>query len=559
MRKLFFYLLIVFTTIYTSATQGAQPDWIAPELKKYPIEKYLFHVGESQGTEEQALEAAVDTAHRRIATDILGNVERVIRYNKSELQHDMVREHYSAVLEDYCNSRQAWPAMKLRGFHVRNLTVDLARTDSDTYALAYIKRDELKQHYAEHVLELSKEINRLLKSAKLAEETYEIKLAVKKYLQTYPLYEALKEAEIVQVGAEYKYAVNSTEAFKSLAEAAAGTSDSLQMSHRAVMKRVAELHPQTIASLEDIARAVEFQFSQQRNAAISKCWIEPVIYEDSEMIPPFAQNFSTELLERLSWPSIEPLHSFKPTSPDSVSMNQMGSLGRLTSSCWENGDEITIRLTVRNVNTGNFVAAAVVQLLDSQLREVFTRKPVNYEEMRSERDAFDPQNSPLLSKNDEIRWSSKELKVEVWTHEGRGPLRYVQDEKVKIFVRVNQPAYVRLLYTLADRKRTLLAGNFHIDTSQVNSTVKIGEFLCTAPFGPELLVVAARTEKFPPIETYEENGYFYIVDADPEAAARRFRGLKRIPDPDSDLHNDEQQPPSFQQSEAQIVITTVEK
>ena len=557
MRKLCFYILVVFTTIYTSATHGALPDWIAPELKKYPIEKYLFHVGESQGTGEQALEAAVDTAHRRIAAEILGNVERVIRYNKSELQHDMVREHYSAVLEDYCNSRQAWPAMKLRGFHVRNLTVDLARTDSNTYALTYIKRDELKQHYAEHVSELSKEINRLLKSAKLAEETYEIKLAVKKYLQTYPLYEALKEAEIVQVGAEYKYAVNSTEAFKSLAEAAAGTSDSLQMSHRAVMKRVAELHPQTIASLEDIARAVEFQFSQQRNAAISKCWVEPVIYEDSEMIPPFAQNFSTELLERLSWPSIEPLHSFKPTSPDSVSMNQMDSLGRLTSSCWENGDEITIRLTVRNVNTGNFVAAAVVQLLDSQLREVFTRKPVNYEEMRSERDAFDPQNSPLLSKNDEIRWSSKELKVEVWTHEGRGPLRYVQDEKVKIFVRVNQPAYVRLLYTLADRKRTLLEGNFHIDTSQVNSAVEIGEFLCTAPFGPELLVVAARTEKFPPIETHEENGYFYIVDADPESAARRFRGLKRIPDPAPDPP--EQQSPSFQQSEAQIVITTIEK
>ena len=302
MRKLCFYILIVFTAIYIGAAHGALPDWIAPILKRYPIEKYLFHVGESQGTQEQAFEVAVDAAHKRIAADILRNVERVIRYNKNELQHDMVREHYSAVLEDYCSSRQGRPAMNLKGFHVRNLTVDLARTDSNTYALAYIKRDELKQHYAEHVLELSKEINRLLKSAKLAEETYEIKLAVKKYLQTYPLYEALKEAEIVQVGAEYKYAVNSTEAFKWLAKAATGTSGRLQMSHRAVMKRVAELHPQTIASLEDIARAVEFQFSQQRNAAISKCWIEPVIYEDSEMIPPFAQNFSTELLARLSWP-----------------------------------------------------------------------------------------------------------------------------------------------------------------------------------------------------------------------------------------------------------------
>ena len=215
---------------------------------------------------------------------------------------------------------------------------------------------------------------------------------------------------------------------------------------------------------------------------------------------------------------------------------------------------------MRNVNTGDFAAAAVVQFLDSQLSEAFTRQPVNYEQMRSERDAFDPQNYRLLSKHNEIPRTSEELKVEVWTHEGRGPLRYVQDEKVKIFVRVNQPAYVRLLYTLADRKRTLLKDNFHIDAAQVNSTVEIGEFLCAAPFGPELLVVAARTEEFPSIKTHEENGYFYIIDTDPESAAWRFRGLKPIPNPDPDPQsNDEPQPPSFQQSEAQIVITTIEK
>ena len=552
MRRLFFYILIVFTALYIGTTHAALPDEIVPTLRKYPIEKYLFHVGESQGIGERAFKTAVDAAHKRIAADILRNVERVIRSNKSELQHDIVQEHYSAVLEDYCSSRQIRrPAMNLKGFHVRNLNVDLALKDSNTYALVYIERNKLKQHYAEHVSELAKEINRHLQSAKFAETAYEIDLAVKKYLQTYPLYEALKEAEIVQVGAEYKYAINAREAFKGLAEAATGSSGGLQMSHRAVMKRVAELHPQTIVSLEDIARAVEFQFSEQRNSTIGKCWIEPVTYEDSEMIPPFAQNFSTELLARLSWPSIEPLHLFKSTSPDSVPMNQMDPSGRLTSSCWENGDEITIRLTVRNVNTGDFVAAAVVQFLDSQLREVFTRQPVNYEQMRSERDAFDPQNYPLPSKDDETLWTPEELEVEVWTHDGRS--HYVQDEKVKIFVRVNQPAYVRLLYTLADRKRTLLEDNYYIDAAQVNSDVEIGEYLCAAPFGAELLIVAARTEEFPPIETREENGYFYIEDEDPESAARRFRGLKPISDPAPDTQ------PSFQQSEAQIVVTTVEK
>lgn len=559
MRKLCFFIFFLFTTLYTGVVHGAQPDWIAPELRKYPIEKYLFHVGRGEGTGKKALEAAGHAAHKRVAAGILENVERVIRFNKNELQHDIVQEHYSAVLEDYC-SRQKQPAMNLKGFHIRNLTVDLARTDSDTYALIYIEREKLKQHYAEHVLELSKEINRRLQSAKSAEAAYEIDSAVKKYLQTYPLYEALKEAEVIQIGADYR--INSTEAFKRLAKAATDTSGVLEMSHREVIKRVAALKAPMIVFPGDIAKATKFQLSQQSGSMNRECWIEPLIYEDSEMICRFEQEFSDELLKHLGWPIVAaPIH-FKPTSPDLTGINRTQMPDRITASCWENGDEITIRTTVRDPNTGDFVATAVVQFLASKLRESIVFQPGNYEQMRSEKDAFDPQNSPLLFKDedDETTWTPAELEVEVWTHEGRGPVRYVQDEKVKIFVQVNQPAYVRLLYTLADRKRTLLKDNFYIDAAQVNSAVEIGEFLCAAPFGTELLVVAARTEKFPPIETHEEDGYSYIKDEDPESAARRFRGLKPIPDPDTDSQPPDPDPqPSFQQSEAQIVVTTVEK
>ncbi len=173
--------------------------------------------------------------------------------------------------------------------------------------------------------------------------------------------------------------------------------------------------------------------------------------------------------------------------------------------------------------------------------------------MRPEIDAFDSQNYPPLVRSTENSIPLEELEVEVWTDRGRGPQRYVRDEKVKIFVRVNQSAYVRLLYTLADRKRTLLQDNYYIDASQANSVVEIGEFICAAPFGTEFLVVAARTEGFPPIETHEENGYFYLTDSDPESAAQRFRGLKPIPPNTDESQSD------FLQNEVRIVVTTAEK
>ena len=147
------------------------------------------------------------------------------------------------------------------------------------------------------------------------------------------------------------------------------------------------------------------------------------------------------------------------------------------------------------------------------------------------------------------------LEVDVWTDKGRDPVYYTGGEMMKVFGRVNQPAYLRLLYILdGDRKYTLLQDNYYIDPSQVNTDIEIGEFVCAPPFGAEILVVAARTEKFPPIQTYKENGYDFLVDQDPESAARNFRGMKRIHG-----NNNQQQPPNFQHNEAQVVVMTMEK
>ena len=68
------------------------------------------------------------------------------------------------------------------------------------------------------------------------------------------------------------------------------------------------------------------------------------------------------------------------------------------------------------------------------------------------------------------------------------------------------------------------------------------------PFGAELLVVVARTEEFPPIQTYESDGYYFLSAKDARQAARDFRGMKK-----------KQERPDAQQSEIQLVLTTMKK
>ena len=568
MRKLFFSLLVVFTIIYASSSSHSLPDWVIFELDKYPSEIYLFDVGRSEGTGEGSFEIAAAKAYKNTAKRILKEVSGIIRLNEGELQHGMVFEHYSSVLENYYTSHQEPLALQLdkKGFSVQNLSVDLARTDQYTYALVYITRAELREIYTNRASDLRRRIKYRLEIAAAAERDLDIEGAVKTYLQTYTLYEELKEAEIIQIAAQYGHAVNFSDfrdAFRHLADAATDTSDNF-WTHRQVIKRVEKLNPQIVTSIDDISSVIKFQFLQQRAAFRDKVFIAPLTYEDSGVICPFAPEFSTSLQKKLGWTVVDEAGEFTPP--------------RLSPFCWENGDEITIRATLRDVHTGEFLASGVVQFLNSQLRKPLNCKLNNYQSAQVEKRAFTPRyyEKPRVLGSTETSTPKGltehqvspvgALKVEVWTNKGSSPMYYTKGETMKVFGRVNQPAYLRLLYILADGKRTLLQDNYYIDASDVDSNVKIGEFVCTPPFGAEMLVVAARTESFPPIKTYEKNGYIYLTDQDAESAARSFRGMQQIQDKndetetaDSDQSDAEQLSPDFQQSESQLVITTMKK
>ena len=165
MRNMFVFFLIASITIgcavpelmentgfratnYADASESdALPGWVLSELKKYPIETFLFEIGKSRGTDKEAFENALAEARNRIATRILRNVQAIVLMNDS-VQYDMVREHYSAVLEHYCRESQRFPALQLGGLSERNLSVNAARTDQHTYALVYIRRKRTQGLYA---------------------------------------------------------------------------------------------------------------------------------------------------------------------------------------------------------------------------------------------------------------------------------------------------------------------------------------------------------------------------------------------------------------------------
>ena len=576
MRKLFFVFLTVFTTIFTASASGSVPNWVLFELRKYPTDTYLFHVGMSQNvTKSEAFKEATAEAHKKVANRILEKVVGIIHANKDDLVHDMVEEHYSAVLEDYCSQRQENPALTLEGLSVRNLSVDMARTDKETYAFVYIERDALKAIYAKHAEKLQARIKHQLGIARIFEKELDVQNAVRTYLRIYPLYESLKEAEIIQIGAEYS--PDARTAFRNLADAATRTSDTL-WSHRQVIRHVEELTKEVIVSFDDVCRVIDSQLSQQMIPLGGSVAVHPLIYEDSEMPSPFAVAFTNFFEKKLKWTVIDLMRDFENTQYDLDHINR-DFPRRLSPTCWENGDEVTIRAIVRDVNTGEFLASAVVRYLKSQQRDARTYKPRGYDQAMVEKETFkpryyveEPAQSPADGSTPEVLIERNfsligGLEVDVWTGQGHNHVYYTEGDTVKIFASVNQPAYLRMLYTLADRRRTLLVDNFYIGPSEVNSAVKIGNFRCVPPLGTEFLFVAARTEKFPEIQTRKENGYRFLVNQDAETATQSVRGFPKkrglIPEDSEqqviDPQPDNNEQPRFQQSEAQLMLTIMKK
>ena len=576
MRKLFFLLLTVFTTIFIAGVSGSVPNWVLFELKKYPLDTYLFQVGMSQNVaKSEAFKEATAEAHKKAAKRILEKVVGIIYTNRHDLAHDMVEEHYSAVLEDYCSQRRENPALTLEGLSVRNLSVDMARTDKETYAFVYIKRDELKAIYAKHADRLQEEIQRQLEIAKIFEDKLDVQSAVRTYLRTYPLYESLKEAEIIQIGAEYS--PDSRTAFRNLADAATRTSDTL-WSHRQVIRHVEELTKEVIVSFEDVCRVIDSQLSQQVVSLSGSIAVHPLIYEDSEMPSPLAVAFTSFFQANLKWTVVDWMRDFENTQYDLDHINR-DFPWRLSPTCWENGDEVTIRAILRDVHTGEFLASAIVRYLKSQQRDARTYKPRGYDGVMVEKKNFKPRYyvaEPAQSHEDgdtpEVLTERSfsligGLEVDVWTGQGHNHVYYAEGDTVKIFASVNQPAYLRMLYTLADQRRTLLIDNFYIGPSEVNSAVEIGNFRCVPPLGTEFLFVAARTEKFPEIQTREEDRYRFLVNQDTETATQSVRSFPTrglIPEESSeqqviDPQPDDNEQPRFQQSEAQLMLTIMKK
>ena len=533
MRKLFVYSVIVFTMIvYTSHAD------ITSDLQAYPSSEYLVGVSEGPGT----VETLMDRAEAQLSKKIFDKVRYVINENAEDwLVSNRVREHYGTVIQSSVRSK----LKEIREYY--------PSTAPDAYVIVYVKRDKLKQIYTDEAADLRQEINDILHKAQVIEEAGDLSDAAKIYLSTYRLYEALKEAELIQLGAAY---TTPPGAFAELADTAGGVAKAeLMMFHGEVIAKVAKIAPQTIIGINDVARITAYQFQQQNNDWGTKVKTEELTYDSFNVVSPSSTAFLQALTDELGWHRSPPMRGFQPLLEKHEVQSQDVPL-QFFGGYWADGDKITLRTTLRDITTGEFRASAVVQFSENQRRDKdISLKPDNLEQFDQDWKLFNPLEETLIEEVPQVEkapqtaeisptevspeeslvnpkvFADEGLTVEIATDRGTGPVTYTEGETMTVFARTNQEVYIRLIYILADGKRTLLLKNYHISPEMANQSLEIGKFVCTPPFGAEQLHVYAKREPFPdlaPGETYEEDGYVYLTPT------RGFQPFK--PQPEGSAH-----------------------
>ena len=536
MRTLFVCLLLVVTT-----TAFAQVEWttlVNTSLSDQGMTTadFIVGIGSADKHDPNARELARERAVKEIFEKLNHRIRNIILVNKNRPGGGFqnVAAHYSTVAQT--------PRVVVELPHI--IDVPLPPGAHNAYAVVAVNRQELIDFYTRKADKLRTEIDDTLNDSSLVGDPTR---AAKKYLGTYTRFEALKEAEMIMLGADARLTKEAV--FKTLQQYATQQYDAIYNVDRYFESQ----YP--VTDIQSVARVISTQIGLQDASPAARVQLDPFTYNVSETHSQISMSLVKALEQVLTvqWPT------FPPPGPSISAVHPLGFgrniTSRLSGTLWELGNKITVRATLRDVMTGEFQAAAVVKF-NKNLKNINVDRyaPPGYQnivdnkvadahaELRKGygRTSPPPPVSPGRDGGAEVvsfpdppttsqpaqpvppprpgspvahlPYIGNGFTVELRTDRPNGGNYFYIGERTAVYVRVNRPGYFRLGYGFADGRYALLHDNEYIDGSKVNTWVKVpGMLELTEPEGSEYLRVVAQETQLPPIQTYTEGRNQFLV------------------------------------------------
>ncbi len=457
------------------------PDWISSggNSASYPTDRYLTGIAAAQG--DDALNRAMTEAAANLANRISVRIEHELSDYSAE-RNGEVDYHVAAVTKLTSDVR------------IQGLQYEIAYRGAEVFALAYINRSDAA---TERKLLLDKTLLLLrscIDSARAKNMTDSVGAG-----ESY-----LKCVSYVAEGLQHDITIRTV-------DPKGGDTKPQHELVRYLREIREETSSTSLGKASSIKEAADYLGLQLGAGG--------VLSYDLREVPPFsygATNFVSSLGRQIADYLNNAIARQKNSDTSPISSKGKAVVHGVY---FEEGDNLRFSATLVEVSTGRPLIGAETLLPKSNLPPDVSIVPANLEGAMADQ--------RILGKGELLDGT---LRLEVWADKGRRSAVYTESEEIKIFMRVNAPAYVRLIYVLENGAKVPIDQAYYIDASKVNLAVQYPDtFEVVPPFGIEHIHAAAFT-KSPeplPVTTRIISGVKYDVIEDGLSSMVRHRGIKR--------------------------------
>ncbi len=476
------------------------PKWTKYENREamYPEDSYLRGFSSEINYNEEStidlLEKCKDNAKKTLSESIRVSIKS---FTVSGVENKNTGESVETV-EYIKHSSVSCSNVQLAGLKSETFYNKKKKT---AFAFVYVKISDLISYYKKKISTELQKISQIHQLAESSKASGQAQKALPKLLECMPIFREIEEAQSIMA------ALNVRD------ENSLQTKETLNLKSK-IDKSISSLQNSVNSNISDLAYFIANGLKTQNPDLKGTISLSSFTYQDTKMGSPFAKRLYSELERQLA------------NNPNLELVNNDVAMGKtpksykyiITGTYWAESDNLKIIVVVRDLKTAKVVAS-----IESKIsKEYCTNNSIN----------FLPQNFILASTQNKIFSKNEivggDLKLEVWTNKGQDNLLYSENDTLKIYIRVNKECYVRCVYHMADSSSVLLLDNYYIGTDKVNKLYQIpDEFVCSEPYGIEVMQVNAQTEKFDPLLTKEQYGYNFITE-NLGTIVEKTRGFKRV-------------------------------
>ncbi|MBN1251961.1 MAG: hypothetical protein JXR51_06755 [Bacteroidales bacterium] len=513
-------IILTISILISSILIFAQaPGWIKYETRtiKYPENNYLMSFSSETNYYDidanELINRCVENTKKGVSESVNVSIKSVTVSGISNVNTGIDAE----TVEYIKHSSVSYSNIELSGLKTETY---YDKRKKIAYAITYITKINVINLYKQKLETLVLKIEENIKQANNFKKSNLEQKAYLKFSETLALFRDVEEAQTILV--------------------ALGTIDKIPIQREKVISLKSEIDKEinTInSSVKNSVSDLAFFISQELKMQIPKLdgniSLSIFNYQDTKISSPFAKNLYNNLEQKLisnSNYNIINIDEFK----GNVVNKKIDYI--ITGNYWEEDNFLKIVVTLRDFKTGKALASVESKILkDYCINNSITYLPENFINANAKIKNF--------SENEIV---GGDLNLEVWTNKGNNNLLFQENDTLSLYLRVNKECFVRFIYHLADGSSVLLLDDYYIGTDKVNKVYKLPEvFVCTEPFGAELLQVNAQTEKFPAIETENKYGYDFIIE-NFASVLEKSRGFKKIDD-------------EMMKAENTLIITTMRK